>query len=376
MPAVGVTGTNGKTSTVLLLAAALGARGELPPTLTTLGFFARGKRFGVKDHAAFVTAMKREYDAGARRCVLEMTSLTLANGGALAWPFAGAVFTNLSHDHLDQHKSAEHYLASKAQLFLHLKEGAFAVLNADDPASALIEEVLPAGITVRRYGTSDLATDRIESVATSWQGTRVTMEQGAVIDVPLIGAHFGQNAVAAWIAAQLCGVDADSAARGIANAKDIPGRFEVVRTAPHVVVDFAHSPDALTKTLATARELANGTRIFVVFGAAGGTDPSHRPAFGNAAALADRIILTNDNPRHEDPAAIIAQLREGLRTREVAVEHDRGKAIALALSEASPNDVVVIAGKGHERGQLIGTEMRPWSDRAFVIEWMAKHRST
>jgi UDP-N-acetylmuramoyl-L-alanyl-D-glutamate--2,6-diaminopimelate ligase len=371
---VGVTGTNGKTSTSWMLAAASADDGGMLPVLTTLGFTVDGVTVPLAEHAVFVERMKRAYDAGARAAVLEMTSLSLANGAAAAWPFLGAVFTNFTRDHLDIHATAEHYLASKAQLFVHLEAGAFAVLNADDPASSLLEEVIPKGVRVHRYGHGEGADARIVDVSVSWEGTTVRLGDGTVLSIPLVGRHFGVNAVAAWIAAQSMGTEPSRAAARLASAPPLSGRFERVWPGPHVVVDYAHSPDAMGKTVATARHLARGGGVTVVFGAAGGTDPGHRPAFARAAGSADRVVITTDNPRDEDPTVIASHLRAALEGREVEVVLDRREAIEAALREAKEDDVVVLAGKGHETVQIIGRERRPWCDREAALDVLGRAR--
>ncbi len=341
------------------------------PVLTTLGFTVDGTTIPVDKHATFVERMKRARDAGARCAVLEMTSLSLANGAAAAWPFVGAVFTNFTRDHLDVHTTAEHYLASKAQLFVHLDPHGFAVLNADDPAFSLLEEVIPKGVRVHRYGRTETADAPIDDISISWSKTTVRLRDGTVLSVPLVGHHFGENAVAAWTAARAMGAAPARAAAQLASAPHLAGRFERVWEGPHVVVDFAHSPDAMKRTVATARHLAHGAAVTVVFGAAGGTDPGHRPALARAAGRADRVVVTTDNPRDEDPAVIASQLRAALDGKNVSVVLDRRKAIELALSEAKQDDLVVLAGKGHETTQIIGREKRPWNDRDAVLEILA-----
>lgn len=373
MRTVGVTGTNGKTSTALLLAAAL-AEGDAPPppALTTLGLAAGGTTRPIEQHRQLVDALKVCHDAGERRVVLEMTSLALARGGATAWPFHGAVFTSFSHDHLDLHANPSEYLAAKAQLFMHLPVGGFAVLPGDDPAAVMLEEVIADDVVVHRYGQHErrgAGDTLIRDFEVSWTGTRVRMEDGTELMVPLIGAHFARNAVAAWLAARAMGVDAQEAARRIARAAPVPGRFERVATAPHVVVDYAHTPDAMLKTMTTARQLARGARVVVVFGAAGGTDASHRPALARAAAAADHVIITTDNAREEDGAAIMEELRRAIAGHEhVEVEPNRRSAIAAALGSARADDVVLIAGKGHETEQVVGDERRIFSDADVARE--------
>lgn len=386
---IGVTGTNGKTTTTTLIAAALARVARPVARVTTLGCFVDDERLGVPlDYRGFLAAMERCRDGGGRLAAIELTSEALALGFATAWPCRVGVFTNLTRDHLDAHGSAEHYLASKAQLFVHLPEGGAAVLNGCDPASALIAEVVPAGARVVRYGapgsgraggSAALPLDvEAREVEIGWGGTRVAIgSSGRLGDLPgeittrAIGEVFAEDALAALAAAVAGGVPAGEAAQAIAAAAPPPGRFEVVAERPHVVVDYAHTPDALARTLASARRLCAG-RLWVVFGAGGDRDRAKRPMMGAAAAAADRIVLTSDNPRSEDPAAIAAAIREGLGGHAgVEIEIDRARAIAEAVRGAGEDDVIVIAGKGHEAEQVIGGARRRFSDQEVA---RAAHR--
>ena len=378
---VGVTGTNGKTSTTTWVAAALGAIARPVARVTTLGSFLDGESLDVEaSYDGFLETMRLASTRGARCAAIELTSEALALGFAGAWPCRVGVFTNLSHDHLDAHGSPEHYLASKAQLFVHLPPGGAAVLNGRDPASKLLEEIIPAGVRVISYGLQGArgAHDskngepydlRGRDAEVTWEGTRVSLEaKGAIGPVPgelrlrAIGVIYAENAIAALAAAIAAGAPAEAAARAIEATPPPPGRFEVVSAEPHVVVDYAHTPDALARTLETARSLCRGALV-VVFGAGGDRDRAKRAPMGAAAAIADRVVLTSDNPRDEDPAAIAAAIRSGLSGhRDTEVELDRATAIAGAIERAAPDDVVVIAGKGHERDQAVGDARRPFSD--------------
>jgi UDP-N-acetylmuramoyl-L-alanyl-D-glutamate--2,6-diaminopimelate ligase len=281
------------------------------------------------------------------------------------------VFTNLTHDHLDAHGSPEHYLASKAQLFMHLPKAGTAVLNAGDPSSALIREVIPEHVRVLTYsvpsrGEAD-ADVRATRVELGWSGTRIHVQSKIpgipdVVEVRAIGEVFAENALAALLGAIAIGVPPEPAADAIAHASPPPGRFEVVAERPFVVIDYAHSPDALARTLAAARNLARA-KLHVVFGAGGNRDKDKRAPMGAAASIADRIVLTTDNARGENPAMIAAAIAQGItRPASVTVELDRARAIDLAIREAADDDVVVIAGKGHERTQTVGGVVKPFDD--------------
>jgi UDP-N-acetylmuramoyl-L-alanyl-D-glutamate--2,6-diaminopimelate ligase len=387
---VGVTGTNGKTSTTAWVAAALGTVQRPVARTTTVGSFLDDVELDVaRSFQGFVEVMRRCAEAGGRFAAIELTSEALARGFCKAWPCDVGVFTNLTHDHLDAHGTPEHYLASKAQLFVNLTRGGTAVLNGCDPASLMLAEVLPEGTRLVRFGVPSRgpATGpldvRADAVDVSWEGTRVRMiTTGAFANgtrelvLPAIGDLYAENALAAFAGAVAAGVPADQAAAALACAAVPPGRFEVVTRAPYAVVDYAHTPDALGRTLAVARALCRG-KLTVVFGAGGNRDTKKRAPMGAAASVADRVILTSDNPRDEDPAAIAEQIRAGIAgSAVVVVELDRAAAIAEALRGARPEDVVVIAGKGHETEQIQGSERRSLSDAEVVRQAHAAARGS
>jgi len=386
---VGVTGTNGKTTATTWVAAALRrlsrSQGAGPVArATTVGFFLDDEELAiVKSYDGFVAAMKQGRDRGGKYAAIELTSEALARGFARAWPCRVGVFTNLTHDHLDAHGSAEHYLASKAQLFVMLAPGSTAVLNACDDHFELLREVTPAGVTIRSYAVPSRGEVKGEpdivatAVDVAWSGTRITcaVRDPALpteVRVRAIGEVYAENALAALLAAVAAGVAPAEAAAALAEAAPPPGRFEVVHERPYVVVDYAHSPDALARTVQIARKLTGKHRLFVVFGAGGKRDKAKRAPMGEAARSADHVILTTDNPRDEDPAVIADGLAAGLVGHaSVRTELDRRSAIALAIREAGPGDVVLVAGKGHETEQTIGRETRPFSDVDVAREALA-----
>jgi UDP-N-acetylmuramoyl-L-alanyl-D-glutamate--2,6-diaminopimelate ligase len=378
---VGVTGTNGKTSTTTFVAAALSALGPPVVRVTSVGAFVGDERLELElDHAGFLEAMRAGHARGARHAAIEITSEALAAGFARAWPCRVGVLTSFDRDHLDAHGSAEHYLASKAQLFVSLPPGGVAVLSAGTPACELVLEVVPEGVAVIRYGSgaTELTATAIEP---SWGGTRARLG-GTLPGLPAeletrgIGAHFVDNALGALAAAVACGVPADAAARAIGRAPAPPGRFECIAREPWVVIDYAHTPAALAGAVATARALARG-KTTLVFGAGGNRDREKRRQLGVAAAGADRVIVTNDNPRDADPSEIAADVRRGLGEHpDVRVELDRARAIALAVREARPDDIVLVAGRGHETVQIVGSERRALSDAEVALRSFAARAKT
>jgi UDP-N-acetylmuramoyl-L-alanyl-D-glutamate--2,6-diaminopimelate ligase len=328
--------------------------------------------------------MKQAVDAGATYSAAEVTSAALARGFARVWRYDLGVFTNLTRDHVTEHGSWEHYLASKAQLFVHLGPGATAVLNAADPAALLIDQVTPPDVKRRFFAVpsrgeplraADLSATRVE---VSPDGTRVQLapsevaeQLGGELSTRFIGEVFAENLLAAALAGLSIPLAPEAVRRGAREARLVPGRFELVSREPLVAVDFAHTPDALARTADTARALAGGHRVIFVFGAGGDKDKPKREPMGRAAGeRADYVIITSDNPRHEDPAAIAAALASGARRggrAHVRLELDRARAIRQAIELAKPGDVVVVSGKGHETGQTIGDVTTPFSDAEHVL---------
>jgi len=378
---VGVTGTNGKTSTTRWMAACLGRLARPVAQTTTLGPFLDDEPFACsRDWEGFLATMRAAAERGGRYAAIELTSEALARGFARVWPCRVGVFTNLSHDHLDAHGSPEHYLASKAQLFLSLPEGGAAVLNACDAASALVAEVMPAGVRIVRYGVPSRGEQHADpeilatSVEPSWSGTRVAVrvrgfgaEVAAELRLRAIGDVYAENALAALGAALVSGVPLSDATAALAEAAVPSGRFEPVAheaRGPHVVVDYAHTPDALARTIAAARALCRVTLV-VVFGAGGDRDVAKRGPMGAASSRADRVVLTSDNPRGEDPARIADAIRAGIAPgNDVRVALDRREAIRGAILDAAEDDVILVAGKGHETDQTVGGVTRPFDDAA------------
>lgn len=374
---VGVTGTNGKTSTTRFTAAALGVLARPVASVTTVGsYLDRDEVVAHRSYKGVLDTLDAARGRGGKYAALEVTSEVLALGFAKLWPFRVGVFTNLTHDHLDSHGSAEHYFASKAQLFNSLRPGSTAIINGCDDVADMLREVTPSGVRQLAYGVASRGTPRIPLDATltdvtvSFDGTRsvVQFEEclgGGRLELVTraVGQIFAENALAALLAAIAVGASPADAAAAIAAADPPSGRFELVLRSPYVVVDYAHTPDALERTITTARSLTRG-KVIVIFGAGGNRDRAKRPAMGAACAGADRIILTSDNPRNESASSIASAIREAI-PREVSVcsELDRERAIRQALREATPDDIVVIAGKGHETTQTIGANERHFSDQ-------------
>jgi UDP-N-acetylmuramoyl-L-alanyl-D-glutamate--2,6-diaminopimelate ligase len=367
-----------------MIAAIVEAAGGVPARVTTVGSWVGSRRRPPeRDLDAFLDTATQAIRGGAEVIAVEMTSRALAAGFARRWPARVGVFTNLSRDHFDRHGSAEAYLAAKAELFGRLPAGGVAVLNALDPASALLERILPATVECYAYAGASSAPCTAAAprlVASEVRCHRAGLELalastglgarlGAKLTLRVLGRVHADNALAAAAAAHALGLPAEAIRAGLERFAGVPGRFEVVARDPLIVVDYAHTPDALRGTLTTARELvAEGGRVFCVFGCGGERDEGKRPMMGRVAdALADRVVVTNDNPRSEDPARIAGMIERGATGRaELHRELDRVAAVERSVREARRGDVVVVAGRGHERVQDLGAHQRNLSDRAVV----------
>jgi UDP-N-acetylmuramoyl-L-alanyl-D-glutamate--2,6-diaminopimelate ligase len=370
----GVTGTNGKTTTAYLVRALLEAAGTPTGLLGTVKSV-----IGGRDHAVVRTTpeaidLQRTFramlDEGDRACAMEVSSHALALHRADAIHFAVAVFTNLSRDHLDFHPTMEEYFDAKRRLFTELAPRA-AVINVDDPRGRSLAAELPRTIT---FGVASAgATYRATDVHSDLHGSRftvVTPDGPVELSSPLRGLFNVYNVLGALAAARALGTPLAPLVSAIARAGQVPGRFEPVDEGQDfaVLVDYAHTPDSLENVLLAARELTAG-RLHVVFGCGGDRDRGKRPLMGQIARrLADHVVVTSDNPRSEDPEAIIAEILAGAG-EDVAWLVDRREAIAEAIASANAGDVVLIAGKGHEQGQeFAGGFKVPFDDRVVAQE--------
>ncbi len=374
---VGVTGTNGKTTTSLLLrglldeaapAAAIGTMGVVGPGGRVVEGTEGLTTPGPVQIAARLADLARD---GVRSVVLETSSHALDQFRLDGVRFDAMAFTNLTRDHLDYHGTFTSYLAAKSRLLKLGKEGATAVINADDPAW---RELRPAGPALT-YGLLPTADVRAEEPKLSAEGSRFELVAGgrrAPVHLPLPGGFNIQNALCAAACALVLGRSLEAIAARLGNATPVAGRLEcIVRGAFDVFVDFAHTPDALEQILKTMKPLVAG-RLIVVFGAGGDRDATKRPEMGAAVSRhADVAIVTSDNPRTEDPAAIMTQVAAGVSGCESVAIVDRREAIHTALDMAQPGDAVILAGKGHEAYQIIGTREHPFDERRIVLGHLA-----
>ena len=373
---VGVTGTNGKTTVAYLLAQTLGQPQRPCGYIGTLGY---GVPPDVTPHGLTtpdtLTLYREIAEMHSSRVAIEVSSHALAQGRIAGLSFHTAVFTNLTRDHLDEHGDFASYGAAKRRLF-RLPGLKFAVVNVDDAFGASLGNELPPGCELIRTSTRGAGAELVGRVRRA-DLAGVDIEIGGKfgtgrLSSKLIGAFNAENLLAALGTLLAHGMPMRLACAALSAAKPAPGRMEVLGglpAKPWVVIDYAHTPDALQRVLATLEAAVTG-ELWCVFGCGGDRDRGKRALMGAVAAdLADRIVVTDDNPRSEDPAAIVADIRSGVGEHpRVSVIHDRRAALAHAIGKARPGDVVLIAGKGHETEQIVDRERRSFSDRAVVAE--------
>jgi UDP-N-acetylmuramoyl-L-alanyl-D-glutamate--2,6-diaminopimelate ligase len=373
---VGVTGTNGKTTTCHLVEAIAAAAGLVPAVVGTVGARLAGVEVPVArttpEAADFQRLLARMVSARVQVAAVEVSSHALALGRVAGSRFAVAAFTNLSQDHLDFHADMEDYFRAKASLF-RPDLAAQAVIWVDDPYGERLAGATP--LPVVRAGRSPGAEVTASAVELRLDGSAfvLSVPGGRVpVRLRLAGDFNVANALLAAGIATALGIGPDTIAAGIGALARVPGRFEVVATGKDctVVVDYAHTPDGVAAVIGTARSLVGRGRVIAVVGAGGDRDRAKRPLMGAAAAAADLAVITSDNPRSEDPAAIIREVLAGTAggRAEVRVEADRRLAIRGALQAASAGDVVLILGKGHETGQQFADRTLPFDDREVARE--------
>ncbi|MFT7537227.1 MAG: UDP-N-acetylmuramoyl-L-alanyl-D-glutamate--2,6-diaminopimelate ligase [Hyphomicrobiaceae bacterium] len=391
---IGVTGTNGKTTTGHLIRACLQADRRQVGLIGTIAYEFGGRRIPASnttpDPVRIHGYLREMADRFASACVMEVSSHSLDQDRVRGVHFAVGVFTNLSQDHLDYHGDMESYLQAKARLFRALRPGSTAVLNRDDPASIRMAEELETGVNIMWYGMSPEADIRAEDIQPGPDGTRlrIVMPNGAAeLFLPIVGSHNVENALAAAATALALGASELTVASALEDARAVPGRLELVEPPGGMMrggrvrtfVDYAHTPDALDKVCETLADVCEGD-LHVVFGCGGDRDRSKRAPMARAVARHARFAyLTSDNPRSEDPALIIRDMVAGLDTDDRGVDPhasegversfdlyeviDRAEAIRLACQQAKPGDTVLIAGKGHETYQVFKDSVIPFDDR-------------
>jgi UDP-N-acetylmuramoyl-L-alanyl-D-glutamate--2,6-diaminopimelate ligase len=373
----GVTGTNGKTSCAHWIAQSLSRLGRKTAVMGTIGSGFPGALDPVLNttpDAVTLQAQLADFRVrGAEACAMEVSSHGIEQGRVSGVEFDVALFTNLSRDHLDYHKTIEDYAAAKAKLF-HWPQLKHAIVNLDDRfGQELARSIDRSRVNVLGYGLGrgEIAGHRPD-LSTRGLKLEITTPWGAAeLDSPMIGGFNASNLLGVLGVLITSDVPLQDAVQALSRVEPVPGRMQMVREpgAPLVVVDYAHTPDALEKVLETLRStLSNEGKLHCVFGCGGDRDPGKRPLMGEVATrLADRVVITSDNPRSENPRAIIDEILAGAHPK-YAIEEDRATAILQAVSGAAPQDVVLLAGKGHETYQEIGGRRLPFDDAEVARE--------
>jgi len=376
---VGITGTNGKTTTAFLVDSVLRAAGITTGLFGTIEYRVAGRALPAlnttPESLDLWSYLAQTVQAGGTGAVMEVSSHALAQERVWGLPYFVAVFTNLTRDHLDYHKDFEHYFAAKRRLFegLGTPPPAWAVINLDDPwGKKLLDLPGSQRLTYGMNSNAQVKVKHLDSRHNGLEGTIVTPAGRLELVSSLVGRANLANILAAAAASVAYGIPLEKIEEGIENLKAVPGRFERIDEGQSflVVVDYAHTDDALRNVLSTARELTRN-RLIVVFGCGGERDRAKRPLMGEAAgSLSDLAVLTSDNPRSEDPLLIMNDALVGLQKagKPYWAEVDRGKAIRKAIEEAREGDVVVLAGKGHETYQILKDGVVPFDDREVARE--------
>lgn len=386
MTLVGVTGTNGKTTVTHLIESLLGEAGKAVGLIGTLG--ARTAKAGDSyASTGHTTPMANDLQAklyemkkmGLDHVVLEVSSHALAQHRVAGCEFKVAVHTNLTQDHLDFHPTMQDYFEAKALLFRHLKPGAVAIINQDDEWGQQFSDAVPQGVPIWHYGFSDtpnpsgdyvFAKDVTYSI-TGATFTALTSKGEFPVRLKMAGQFSVYNSLAALAAGLAMGIPTEACVTALEKADGVRGRFEVVSEKPYVIVDYAHTPDGLENIFEAARKvLPEGGRLIGVFGCGGDRDATKRPKMGAIVdKLADCVVVTSDNPRTEDPQQIIADILAGIPRFDAEkhrVEADRRAAIRLAIDWSQPQDVIVVAGKGHEDYQILADRVIHFDDKEEV----------
>ena len=379
---IGVTGTNGKTTVTHLIQRIIEENNEKCALIGTLGY----KLSSSDDYkeAKHTTPQPPELqrdlrlmaDKGIKNVVMEVSSHSLEQKRVGCCDFDGAVFTNLTQDHLDYHITMKNYFKAKAILFENLKDGAFAVINADDEYASDFIAVVPKNVKLLTYGVKKDADVRAENIDFSVDGAKLTVvfeDKKEKMNLHLNGMFSVYNALAAFTAAIAMGIDYKIIINALENTKSVAGRFEIVSKKPLVIVDYAHTPDALVNVLNAIHEVLKGRgRVITVVGAGGNRDKGKRPIMAQEAAKqSDRVIITSDNPRFEEPQNIINDMLAGLTKEDmnkVLSIADRKEAIRTACMLAQAGDVILVAGKGHENYQEIKGVKHHFDDKEVLAE--------
>ncbi len=379
---IGITGTNGKTTTSCLIASILNTAGFPTGLIGTLGVF-DGEEFGPSSLTTppadeIACWLGRMATNGCSHAVLEVSSHGLDQCRTSGIELDAACITNIRRDHLDYHQSIADYRLTKSKVFQLLTGEGFSVLNVDDPATAAcLPQLTGPVLTVGTQSGAELTAVEVERFSSEQTFLLSAGSETIPVRTKMIGSHHVSNCLVAAAVGLAYGIDLPTIVRGLENVEHVPGRLERIECGQpfSVFVDFAHTPDALSGTLSTLREVVSG-RIFCVFGAGGNRDREKRPLMGRAVEeTADIAVLTSDNPRGESAEQIVRDVLDGFHHPSTArVLLDRAEAIAWSLGQARPGDCVLIAGKGHENYQLIGDRRIPFDDRDVAKTWLFENQ--
>ncbi|MDI6751338.1 MAG: UDP-N-acetylmuramoyl-L-alanyl-D-glutamate--2,6-diaminopimelate ligase [bacterium] len=367
---IGITGTDGKTTTAFLIEKIFERAGIPISRLSTIGH-----RIGDRETPATQTTpspielqslLKEAKDSGSEACVMEVSSHSLSQDRVYGMKFWGGIFTNLSSDHLDYHKTKEAYLEAKRELFLSLCPDSYAFVNADDPSSTKIIEGTKAKVIKFGIKQGELRPETVEETETGI----AFLIYGERIKSRLFGIHNLYNMLGSIAASHYYGIPIKAIKEALKDFSPPKGRFEIISHSPKVIIDYAHTPQGLSVTLKACWQI-KPKRVILLFGCGGDRDRQKRPQMGRIAEeLADVVILTSDNPRYEDPEKILDEIEKGMKKKHLRIS-DRSEAIEKAISLAGPDDLVLIAGKGHEGYQIIGDKHIEFSDKEEALRKLA-----
>jgi UDP-N-acetylmuramoyl-L-alanyl-D-glutamate--2,6-diaminopimelate ligase len=377
---LGVTGTNGKTTTTSIMRHLFDDGAASSASIGTLGVLVGSEGEVVPGGGGLTTPgpvelqriLRELVDRGVRTVAMETSSHSLDQRRVEGLEFDAAVFTNLTRDHLDYHGTMEAYLKAKRRLLDYLKRNGAAVVNADSTEWAALETTSRL-VTFGVHNAADIRARNVRYTSEGSQWTLVTPRSSADVTLPLIGEINVENSLAAAAAAFALGHTAEAIAGRLTSVPQVTGRLEIISTEPTVLRDYAHTPDALERTLRTARAFTRG-KLIVVFGCGGDRDKGKRPLMGEIAARdADCAIVTSDNPRTEDPDSIIDEIEAGMRGSQHERVTDRLTAIQRAIDLAEDGDIIILAGKGHETYQIRGTTSYPFDEKEIVRDMTGSH---
>lgn len=377
---IGITGTNGKTTTTFILKNILQNAGFKTGLLGTIANYIDDVKIDSNLTTPESNDLNRFFyemiQTGCSHSVMEVSSHSLILNRVHGLNFLGAIFSNITSDHLDFHQTFEEYLKAKKILFDGLNSDSFAIINSDDNSAADIVKDSKAKIIT--YGMSDRSDYQIKDIRYDLDGTEFTITHNKIdfiISTSLIGTFNAYNAASAFVTAKCFGIDESKIMKGIKSSPQVPGRFEVLGSgSKKVIVDYSHTADSLEKALLAVRDIVkNNNQIVTVFGCGGDRDKTKRPVMGKVASeLSDKVIVTSDNPRTENPFMIIDDIKKGIIKNNYQVEENREAAIAQAIKNSDDNAVILIAGKGHENYQEINGIRNHFSDREVALKYLAE----